>query len=516
VRSSGIALVVALAASCTSAAPPSEAVLLVDTDAPVPKLAARLRVDVYGPDMTWYATRDVSVGKASDWPASFALTLPDGAAGAFAAVRLRTYPEGGTRDYLGERYAAPVPPCDGSPCTDSQHTPPACCPLSMVRDVPPTSGPQLAGGVTPASEPDPRLTIDRIVTVALQPGMAGAALVTLATACVGTMADVANLRSCVDTAGVLVAATNASLQSGTPSPGPSTRIGTYEQELAQPCDVAQRSTSTYLGVSLHDEDVCVPGGLLVLGGRDSFYGDTTDALPRRVVAVSSFLLDRHEYTVRRARRAVADGTSVVVGYNEGALGGSASANAYCTATIGPGDREEYPLNCIDWAGARSLCQHDGADLPTEAQWEYAAAQAARDAKTEYPWGDADPTGCSGVAYGRLTNEECAAYGSGPVTVTADDTAGGDLTPGIGLVDLGGNLEELALDSFAPYAAVCWGQPLQVDAACIASGTTAHPLRGGSWLGSTANLRATSRDVAAAGTQSTIAGFRCARPGRQSP
>ncbi len=51
----------------------------------------------------------------------------------------------------------------------------------------------------------------------------------------------------------------------------------------------------------------------------------------------------------------------------------------------PGDLlDDHPAVCVTWNGARAYCDHFGYILPTEAQWEYAAA--GPDARL-YPWGD---------------------------------------------------------------------------------------------------------------------------------
>src|SRR5262249_21735536 len=93
--------------------PLGEAVIIVDTDLPVPKLAGRLRVDAFTPDGTWYASRDYGRPDPSDWPVSFAVYSPDPAAERVVSLRLRAYPEGKVRDYRGERFtprSSPTPP----------------------------------------------------------------------------------------------------------------------------------------------------------------------------------------------------------------------------------------------------------------------------------------------------------------------------------------------------------------------------------------------------------------------
>src|ERR1700677_3294945 len=85
-----------------TAAPVGEVLLTVDTDAPVPTLASRLRVDLYDSSGTWFASRDFGLPDPSDWPTSFAVSAPAGGATATVTVRLRAYPDGQVRDYLGE------------------------------------------------------------------------------------------------------------------------------------------------------------------------------------------------------------------------------------------------------------------------------------------------------------------------------------------------------------------------------------------------------------------------------
>lgn len=94
----------ALGAACNDAPPPlASALVVVDTDLPVPKAASHLRVDVYGADGRWRESRQFPRVRPDEWPASFGLVSPDESKPTDVIVRLRVYPEGGTRDYRGER-----------------------------------------------------------------------------------------------------------------------------------------------------------------------------------------------------------------------------------------------------------------------------------------------------------------------------------------------------------------------------------------------------------------------------
>ncbi len=62
------------------------------------------------------------------------------------------------------------------------------------------------------------------------------------------------------------------------------------------------------------------------------------------------------------------------------------ANVAWTDT--PGAHENYPINCVDWYTAYAFCIWDGMRLPTEAEWEYAAAGGRENRM--YPWGQEAP------------------------------------------------------------------------------------------------------------------------------
>jgi len=81
---------------------------------------------------------------------------------------------------------------------------------------------------------------------------------------------------------------------------------------------------------------------------------------------------------------------------------------------------QHPVACLDWFTAFAFCAWDGGRLPTEAEWEFAAAGGSLD--RPYPWGEA-----SDVT--ERIELERVPVGSQPSTATAEghqDLAGGVL------------------------------------------------------------------------------------------
>jgi formylglycine-generating enzyme required for sulfatase activity len=162
--------------------------------------------------------------------------------------------------------------------------------------------------------------------------------------------------------------------------------------------------------------------------------------------------------------------------------------------------ENYPINCVTWYEAYAFCIWDGGFLPSEAEWNYAAAGGRQ--QRLYPWGDTDPgAGTTYAIYG------CNSPGTGGCTSLSAIAQFGALPPAgqglYGQLDLAGNMAEWTLDVYANYAVPC------SDCAALVGGSQ-RVFRGGSYDRDKSFLYTSTRVFADPAGRFADVGFRCAR------
>ncbi|MBK6695754.1 MAG: SUMF1/EgtB/PvdO family nonheme iron enzyme [Myxococcales bacterium] len=483
-----LAISVVAAGGCgqVEKAPLPEALVVVDTNLPVPLVVGRLRVDLYTEDGTWFESNDFGRADVRDWPVSFSVYSPDEGEGRGIFVRLRAYPEGYVETYEGERvrdWDAPLA------------QPQATREPRLLRD---------GVDATPAEAPLPLMTVDRLVFVRLEPGKRGRLPVLLHGACVGTMAHVGPegrpalgvSTSCVDKEKERSLVAEGALEANMDRPT-SSAIGTW---LREPCEPDAPDSPT----------VCIAGGATVLGTvENSDYAASIasmlNTVPVRIFGLHRYYLDRDEVTVARARAAIEAGyTGARPARNDGPVGPRTTRDQDCTFSSTPMGREDYAATCMGWDGARAMCQFFGGDLPTELQWEHAATVAGHAQKRRFPWGNDAPT-CERTVVDREPaggpSGHCAALGRGPRPSSESE---GDLSP-LGIKRLAGNVSEFVLDEPLPYTADCWLKGPLVNPFCPPpKNADRRPFRGDGFI--QLNPRPAYRTQLS--TYATL-GFRCA-------
>ena len=106
--------------------------------------------------------------------------------------------------------------------------------------------------------------------------------------------------------------------------------------------------------------------------------------------------------------------------------------------------ENLPINCVNWYEAYAFCIWDGGFLPSEAEWEYAAAGGSQ--QREYPWGAAAPGTANQYAiYGcYYPNGARHLHGRAEHRARRHRGAGAGLW---GQLDLAGNVVQWNLDEY---------------------------------------------------------------------
>jgi sulfatase modifying factor 1 len=255
-------------------------------------------------------------------------------------------------------------------------------------------------------------------------------------------------------------------------------------------------------------------------------------------SVSGFRLDKYEVTVGRFRQFVdvwnggwrpsagsgkhthlngGNGlTSTGGGYEPGWVtsdnSNAAPTNAnlacdssYATWATSADNNENLPINCVNWYESYAFCIWDAAFLPSEAEWEYAAAGGNQ--QREYPWGSTDPGTSNqyaiyGCYYPSWSPDASTLSCVGVVNIAPVGTA----TLGAGLwgqLDLGGNVREWNVDLFT-------GGNGSLCTDCANLPSFARVFRGGGFGDPTVWLRRDGNSNYMESLRDRSVGFRCAR------
>lgn len=270
----------------------------------------------------------------------------------------------------------------------------------------------------------------------------------------------------------------------------------------------------------------------VVDGDEMFFRSNNAAYP---ATVSSFRLDLYEVTVARFRKFVEaydnykpqvgdgnnpntqaddgweEGFTAELPVNEAALRGDLTCyDDVQPWTAQPGDHEIRPINCVGWYVAFAFCIWDGGWLPTEAEWNYAAAGGAD--QRVYPWSDPPTSVAIDIEKASYSVDQQATFCGGDYLngcVTTDLIRPGSRPDGKGRwghADLSGNVYEWVRDRVGTYPEECVN-------CVVLSGQERYMARGGCFINIPPFVQTTHRldFPAQSEAQHSGIGIRCARP-----
>ena len=205
------------------------------------------------------------------------------------------------------------------------------------------------------------------------------------------------------------------------------------------------------------------------------------------VTVRSFYIDRYEVTNQDYCEFLNDG-------NAGYWNARQEIHKADGKFVPKTDKHRWPVYCVSWPDAVAYAAWAGKRLPTEAEWEYAAAGTAG---RKFPWGNEPITPTRANFAGNVGHPR--PVGSYPAGKTPD-----------GVYDMSGNVAEWCIDG---YDAGYYATAPRDSPAAPAKGKR-RVRRGGCFAMAAADQASAARGSSAADYRPRCIGIRCVRPVRR--
>ena len=222
------------------------------------------------------------------------------------------------------------------------------------------------------------------------------------------------------------------------------------------------------GAAFKPEMIKIPAGPFFMGCNAKIDRRCHDVeKPGRTAHVKAFHIDKTETTIAQYRACIAAGACRTLGTGH-----------RCNWNLT--DRDQLPVNCVDWGQAKAYCKWAGKRLPTEAEWEKAAR--GTDGR-RYPWGNEEFSGRENLA----NIKDLIQYKDGYSGLAPVGSYPAGASP-YGVLDMAGNVTEWTTGKVKKK----------------------RVLRGGAWSQYDVFTRASARSLADPLKRYNTAGIRCAR------
>ena len=240
-------------------------------------------------------------------------------------------------------------------------------------------------------------------------------------------------------------------------------------ESYRPNSAELRTTRGERGTASIEDMVYLEGGSFLMGND----ANRSEA-PEEEVTVGPFWIDKYPVTVAKYGEFLKS-----TGYPEPKFWRDPQYNG-----------ADQPVVGVSWEQAQAFAHWCGKELPTEAQWEFAARGREN---RRYPWGSLPPSSTR-ANYGDFIGM--------PSMVTMHDDG---QTPD-GVFDMAGNVMEWTLDPYSSYVLIRMGKR---EEALMKE--PRRVVRGGSWASGEESLVTTARHGLFPESQLSTVGFRCVVP-----